>query len=155
MKINVKDCTESHGQQVPHSRKCTACGNYFITPYKRGRPPTTCGWFKKNSITSILKERVISKISIPIFKECRSVSKLKVGDSVYILAKMLKRVLSKRRYAREYRIVRIVDNIVYIRRKDTSEHRHYDVPVTNVKLLNIKIGTDYLESEEYDERNNG
>lgn len=159
--VDVAACPESVAQPPetpPEKTKflvCEACKSYF--PHSgRGRPPRTCKWFRAQSEKKDKKAKAAKKkaransnlVEVPVFEPYQDSSELSVGDIVHVESTILNNEITRRRYAREYKVTRIEDGVPYIKRHAKAGHRQYEVRLDDITRVSRQVGVEYLDKTE-------
>lgn len=140
-------------QRTDKHVQCEACGKYFLHK-KKGRKPKTCSWYKaqkdiekkdyKQQKEKAKKDRNV--VSVPILEKFSSMKEIKEGMLVYTTSNMFPNELSRRMYAREYKVIDKSDRSVIIIRNLKSGHKNYPVEVPLDKIYK-HTGNTYINKE--------
>ena len=142
-------------------RKCL-CGGYFYYEPKRGRPPIACPWYKKAQPTlkeqerkekQLTKEKVANGLTpVPILETITDISDINKGTTVYSWnAALFSQDVSRRLYAREYKVVDVNQDTQMLTLVRTGKNAHKNEIVAPVERLRIKTGIEYLNVATYDD----
>jgi hypothetical protein len=131
---------------------CENCGNEFEKRPHRGRPPKICydckdGAGKHKEQAKEVKEKAqeTGLTPVPTYAAYTTTEKLKVGHTVYILPTLVTREISKRLYARAYKVSKIAgDNIEVVRKDTKATYKQYPITIPVSRAL-YQSGIEYLD----------
>lgn len=153
MSPKVKECPEASAEQKPGFIKCEGCGKFFEKEKKRGRPPKSCAWYRAQSevLHKKAKEEKQEAVkegftAVPILETFDDIESVRVGDVVYAESSLFTKEISKRLFAKEYKVlhVDVVSDTIEVVRNVKSNYvsQKFSVPLNRVKR---KIGVEYME----------
>lgn len=153
MSPNVQKCPNASEEQKPGFIPCEGCGKFFEKEQKRGRPPKSCSWYRSQSEKLNQKAREERKeavkegfTAVPVLEVFEDVDQVEVGDVVFAESSLFSKDISKRMFAKEYKVLHVdrgQDLIEVIRNTKTGyKHQPTVVPLGRIKR---KVGVEYIE----------
>ena len=130
---------------------CKTCKVEFEKQNKRGRPPIECPSCKDKK-TKRAETRKVEKekanenglTPVPLFSPAENVEEFSIGEIVYVLPKFVKSEVSKRRFAKEYKIKSIEGQTVEVVRYAKNSFVNHPAK-THFSRLMKKSGVEYLD----------
>lgn len=130
---------------------CDVCKKEFEKQNVRGRPPKTCPSCKEKQAKRAIEAKENKEQAsengftpVPILTVAESVEELDIGDVMYSLPTFTNNEVSKRRFAKDYKIVSIEGQNIEVVRNATLGHVNYPIKVHFTRLL-MKTGVEYLD----------
>ncbi len=136
--------------------KCEGCGKFFLHD-KRGRKPSSCEWYrkleKKEQAQRQEKKAELRKnsnmVAIPKLDNFSSLDEVKVGMVVYTMSSTFSKEISRRSFARDYKVLSLDEGELTIIRNAKLGHKNYPVRV-GLDRVYKKTGYDYVDKTDDD-----
>lgn len=155
--IDTTKCPNAVDTQLTDKHlKCEGCGKFFLHD-KRGRKPSSCEWYrgleKKEQVQRKKHKAEVKKntnmVAIPRLEAFESLDDLKPGMVVYTMSPTFSKEISRRSFARDYKVLSVEDDGLTIIRNAKLGHKNYPVRV-GLDRVYKKTGYDYVDKTDDD-----